>query len=366
MSKATSLEYLRELSDSELEHRKSAAAERVETRIKRCTLENRDMTEREYQLSEDDRDELRALREVVEERERAASRREWLGQALDEARAAGIETRQAFAAFTELLKNRAPGRVQVETRAATTTNAGVRTAVDSGTGRPLYVHQLAGIPLQAADALNIEVPYFGDFVARAATAEGGTKPAMADPTLVKVTLGAFASTIAVTDQVVRYGAGLNVIGARLQSEVVYSVNAQTVNDFETEAGTAEAFATSAANMLDTGIALVQERTGNYPSLIVVNPEDWPLLSEKVGRDSAEDIASRVISWIGVDVVANAAQTAGVATVVDGKGWSAFGSPLLLDSMPNLATNTVLARAEQYVAVAPHYSGCAVAVDIITP
>src|SRR5512144_1374314 len=117
MSKATSLEYLRELSDSELEHRKSAAAERVETRIKRCTLENRDMTEREYQLSEDDRDELRALREVVEERERAASRREWLGQALDEARAAGIETRQAFAAFTELLKNRAPGRVPVETRA---------------------------------------------------------------------------------------------------------------------------------------------------------------------------------------------------------------------------------------------------------
>lgn len=230
------IDYLIELPDTEINRRIRAAQERFETRSQRCLAEDRDLTEREVQLTEDDKAELRALRQVVQQREQLATRSQWLGEALDEARAsyAGAETRQALGQFGELLRNRQPGRVQLETRAATTANAGARTAVAAGTGRPPHVFEMAGIPLQSANSLTVEGPYFPLFVARAATAEGATKPVMGDPMKGTLTLDAYAVTIDVSDQLARFSVGLDVIGNRLQSEVIYSVNAATVNAFETE------------------------------------------------------------------------------------------------------------------------------------
>lgn len=267
----------------------------------------------------------------------------------------------ALARFADLLKTRTAGRVEL--KAATTTNSGARTAVASGTAGPAYLHQAAGIDRQGSETLNIEAPYFAAFTAQSETAEEGTKPSMADPTLQSRSMAAYAVTKDVSDQTIRFGAGLTVIGQRMESEVVYSINAATASAFETEGGTPIAFTDSASHMLDVGIAEVESQSGNFPTLIVLNPADYPMISAKEGADSGTDIGSRVSEFNGVRLAANPSITAGVAAVVDGAGWSAFGTAMMLDTLPNLSTNIVTARAEQYFTIVPHYSGSAVAVDI---
>ena len=349
---------------SHIEHRAALAGERIQTRIDHATAVGRDLSTAEMELCDADRAELAELHEAQRTQTEVTQRTGIIQRAMDEH--VGVETRQALDQFAQLLKARAPGRVELFERAATTAVAGARRAVDAATSRPGYVHELAGIAMTPASALVIEGPYFPLYVARAATAEGTTKPVMSDPTLKSVTLGAYADTIDVSDQVVRFGVGLNVIGQRLQAEVIYSVNAAVVDAFETEASTAIAFAGTASSQLDKAIATVVDRTGNYPSLAVVNPADWPLFTEKLGRDSAEDIGSKVIEWNGVPIIANAAMTAGFAVVVDGTAWTAHGTNIFLDTLPDLSTNKIKARAEQYFAVMPHYAGAAVAIDIVTP
>ena len=100
--------------------------------------------------------------------------------------------------------------------------------------------------------------------------------------------------------------------------------------------------------------------------MVVNSADWPLFTVKTGMDSADDIASPVIAWNGVPIVANDAMTAGFAVVVDGQGWQAHGTNTIAASLPMLTTNQIQLMAEQYFALTPFYAGAAVAVDIITP
>jgi hypothetical protein len=64
MSQRTDVDALAQLPNDEFEERIRAAAERMELRSNRALYENRDMTERENQLSSDDRDELEALRKA--------------------------------------------------------------------------------------------------------------------------------------------------------------------------------------------------------------------------------------------------------------------------------------------------------------
>ena len=85
MSSRTDVDRLSELPGEEFTERVRAAVERMELRSNRALAENRDLTEREKQLSSDDHDELEALRKaeaVREHRERviAAKRGEVMGK----------------------------------------------------------------------------------------------------------------------------------------------------------------------------------------------------------------------------------------------------------------------------------------------
>lgn len=347
-------------SREELERVIETRSEQVRETIADAEHERRDLSDVEseavksYKAEVDDaKSELR----TVEARERA----QMAQRELSRMRSEPDPSEASLGEFERLLTNRTAGRVEL--RAATTSTAGARTEVAGATGRPQYLAQAAGIAQQQATSLRVETPYFAELAVQSSTGEGSTKPVMTDPTLQTGTLEAFAITQEVSDQLIRFGVGLNVIGQRLQAEVVYSVNAATATTFSDEAGTPLTFTESASHMLDLGIATVQERTGNFPSLIVLNPQDYPMIANKMGADSGSDIGSRVATFNGVRLAANATQSAGAATVVDGAGWSSFGTGLMLDSLPDLTTNMVTARAEQYFLVMPHYAGSAVAVSL---
>lgn len=278
MSDKTNIDKLIQLSDDAFEDRIRVAATRVETRIMRAEDEGRDLTDRERKLCYDDRSELVALRDADAVREAQSEelaradankqtliRQRQIGEAMadaGEARAA----RQGYDDFKQLVMSRQPGSVLLQRAGVTTAIAGARTDTLASNAKLPYVYMKAGIAFDAATTLTFQSPYFAAHVAQAATGEGTSKPVHADPTLKSVSLAAYATTIVVSDQVSRFGVGIDAIAQRLQQNVIFSVNAATVDAFEAEAGTAVAFAGSAGAMLDKGIALVQSKTGNYPSL----------------------------------------------------------------------------------------------------
>ncbi|HZN81484.1 MAG TPA: hypothetical protein VFC01_17620 [Mycobacterium sp.] len=66
MSAKTDIDQLVLLADDALNSRVEAAAARIETRIERAMDGGRDLTQREYELTQQDRDELVALRDATE------------------------------------------------------------------------------------------------------------------------------------------------------------------------------------------------------------------------------------------------------------------------------------------------------------
>ena len=145
MSQRTDVDALAQLPEPEFAERVRAAFERMELRSNRALCENRDLTEREKQLSSDDHRELEALRKAEAVREH----RERVTQAIQEAidSTPQPETRAAFGEFVEALTRGIPHRVRIETRSVTTAVAGARGAVAvEAIGRPQWLWQAAGIP----------------------------------------------------------------------------------------------------------------------------------------------------------------------------------------------------------------------------
>ncbi|WP_185292569.1 hypothetical protein [Mycolicibacterium litorale] len=357
------------LPDTELESRSAACAERLNTRIERARDEGRDLTPREHDLCQADKDELVVIRDATEIR--AARRAE--GEAI-EARRREIgaqieslprpESRAAIGAFVEGLSHGVPVRVQVETRAVTTAVAGARGAVATeSVGRPQWLWQAAGIPFYQADSLTVSGPKFAALVARGATAEAGTKPNMTDPTLESETLAAFAVVEEISDQVVRFGVGAAAITNRLASEVVFSVNSAFADSLEAAAGTPVTYATSPSHMADLAIARVWAKTGAKPTALLVNSADYPLLADKAAVGPGDGIGTEVVKFNGTTLVVNDSITAGVAVALNGAAFSAHGTDVLLASAPDLGTNMIKLRAEAYAALLQHDEGAIVAVDL---
>lgn len=271
-----------------------------------------------------------------------------------------------FEEFGQLLASRTAGRVMIpdEVRAITTSNAGARYGVTAQGGGPFrYIFERAGIRYQQSDAASISGPLFAELSSQPSTAEGAVKPTLTDPTLASADLQAFARTTTVSEQLLRFGVGLGAIGRRLEAEVINDVNAATVTEFSTLAGTPLAYNTSVTYTLDTGLATLADKTGNWASIIVVHPADYATVSGKTGADSGDDIGSRVSAYNGVNIAINGAVTAGTALIVDGGGWAAWGTPMTVATQPKLDTNEHLARAERFFSVLPLYQGAAVAVDL---
>lgn len=365
--KKLDIDELTQLPIAELEERAADAAGRVEERLERAQVLNRDLTERETQLTNADKAELEALRAaitLVEHREQQFRERAQLIQnAIDTARPQ-IETREAFGAFVTAVANGQPARVAIEQRSVTTANAGARTGIAvEALGRPQWLYALASIPFTRATELTISGPKYAALVAQEATPEGQTKPPMTDPALATATLVPFAVTQVVSDQVVRFGVGAQAVTERLASESVFSVNAAIADALEAAAGVPLANAGTASNMADLAIAKVWARTGAKPTVLLVNSADYPDLSDKAAVGPGDGIGVEVVQFNGVPLAVNDAITAGVAVACNGRAFSAHGTDVLLASLPNLQDNTVMLRAETYFALLQHDAGAAVAVDL---
>ena len=104
-----------ELPDTELEQRLAAAYGRIETRIERCRTEAREMSDREFTLSEDDRNELSALKDALEIKESTHNRVAVLSEVLASVPHPAVQTRQ-LDQFAAMIAAGVPGRVQIEQR----------------------------------------------------------------------------------------------------------------------------------------------------------------------------------------------------------------------------------------------------------
>ncbi|MDY6871003.1 MAG: hypothetical protein SV966_10925 [Actinomycetota bacterium] len=359
------IDELAQLPTEDREHRIQAAAERIETRLERARDHGRDLTEREAKLSEDDRAELEALKAATTIAEHAERTKQALAHAIDTT--PRPEQRAALADFiTEVAAGR-PVRMAIESRSITSAVAGARGGVAvTGIGRPEWLHTAAAIPFSPANELTISGPLYAALVAQDATPEGTTKPSMTDPTLATATLEPFAVVTTVSDAVLRFGVGPESVTARLASESVYSVNAAFAAALEVAAGTPVAFATSASRMADLGIATIWGATGAKPTALIVNPADYPALSDKAAVGPGDGVGAEIVRFNGVPLVVNAAVTSGVGVVVNGSGFSAHGTSVLFASLPNITENTTTFRAETYAALLQHDASAVVAVDLVTP
>ena len=149
MSKRTDIDALAQLPVDERIERTRGAVERIELRSNRARAENRDLTQREYQLSSADRDELEALQKADAIAEHAARNLAAIAEAIDST--PRPEMRGRLNEFAEALTRGVPYRVQVECRSITSANAGARGAVAvEAIGRTQWLYTLASIPFTMA------------------------------------------------------------------------------------------------------------------------------------------------------------------------------------------------------------------------
>lgn len=346
-----------ECSADELEHRRDAALERIETRIERAQSAARDLTDREATLSRDDRAEIEACDEAVEMVRRRDETRDKAHRVhLELARMRGEqEIRQAWSSLADFeagLRAGVPQRVAVGAevfhRAATTATAGETVEVAARTGRPAFIWSVLGVPFFRAASSKVEGPTWTALAAQAATAEGGTKPTMADATLDSQQLAAYGVVHTVSDRVVRFGIGEDAVTARLAAEAVYSVNAGVIARLSTH-GTELAFATDTTTSLDTAIAEVVARTGGATG-IIINPAEYPAVAARSATNAADVESGTVSGYNGLRIFMHPSMAAGHGIVVNGSWLSAHATDVLLASLPKLSTNEIELRAECYAAV----------------
>lgn len=245
-----------------------------------------------------------------------------------------------------------------------TTVAGAATGVAASMpGLPPYLHRQVGIPFSPASGATVVGPHFAALVAQSPTTQLSAKPEFTSPTLSSATMAAYAVTKRVSDQVVRFGVGAQVVIDRLRAEVIYSVNAAVATALETAGGGAISYAGSPSQSADLGIATVWANTGQRPSAILVNEVDYPELADKAGVGPGDGIAAPVLQFNGVPLIVNSALTAGVATVVAGSGFSAHGTDTIVATLPILSTNELEMLVEQYFCLLQHDSGAVACVDI---
>ena len=258
-----------------------------------------------------------------------------------------------------------PHRTTLTRAAVTTALAGATTGVSgSANGLPPYLHSQAGIAFMGATGLTVQGPLFAALVAQDATAQLSGKPEFTSPELDSATLAAFAVQKKVSDQLVRFGVGAQVIIDRLRAEVVYSINASVATALETAAGTPTTYATSASAMADTAIATIWANTGQKPTALLVNPADYPALADKAAVGPGDGIAAPVVAFNGTPLLVSNSITSGVGVAVQGGGFSAHGTDVVVASLPVLTTNELQLMVEQYFALLQHDASAVVAVELV--
>ena len=170
MSKKTDVDTLAELPLTELEERIAMARERVETRVARATSQERDLTDREDDLTADDRLELSALKDALQLRRRNAEHVEKITSAIDSA----VEMRSAPWQPTLLVSQRnleehaealhagrPYGAVELRARMTTVADLGSAGAWNPGSpNEPRHLIAFSGIPVSQLNGRTAQVPAY--------------------------------------------------------------------------------------------------------------------------------------------------------------------------------------------------------------
>ena len=172
MSKKTDVDELSQLPLEELDTRMKLCGARIETRAQRCEAENRDLSDRELDLCNDDKLELSALNDALALRRRNAESRERLGMMLDqavEARSAPwtpsllVSQRHLEEHAEALHAGRPYGAVELETRSRMTAASDLGSAAAWNPGspnEPRHLINFAGIPVSQLNGRTAQVPAY--------------------------------------------------------------------------------------------------------------------------------------------------------------------------------------------------------------
>jgi hypothetical protein len=341
-NKRTNLDELVLLPDAEIEERMRAAAGRVESRVQRCYSENRDLTPRESELSQQDRDELAALKDATEIR---AARRDEGDRIEAESRARGaqiaaaIEQRRGAQAF-------ANGRQSfgaIETRAAVQVDPAAASAMGSPAGwaqtdarDPRHLIGFSGIPVQPLTGGTATVPQFtlpSGVAGVAETAEHAEYDSVVDVPLTAVRHGRWTKVTAAVDAFDPL-TGLNNMHA---IGIARDLDLAAVGDIETAAGTPVAYVADVAG--NVRLALNTVAAGVYAEVsdlvIVGTPADIAVLQD-VTPANGPDAGSVTARFSGARLYPSVAATSGQVTVFAPRAFATFMSGLQSASQINPA------------------------------
>jgi hypothetical protein len=373
MSK-TSLDQLILMSDDAINQRVAQARARIETRIDRCYDENRDLSDRELDLSTQDRDELGLCRDALEIR---SARREEGDRIERETReraqqiSAAIETRtraqSPLMVSEDNLRTLETARRDmrscsvIETRAALTTSL-LGTAVEYGAGglrAPNTLWRLSGIPTSLPpEGYKAVVPKITLPVALSLVAEGTAHAEFDTVSPDAVTLGRAGAWSDLTSEAF-ISTSLAEISAAHARVIARNVDKATVAKIQGTAGSLtidEALATVAA-----------ESACDVSSLWIVG--DPVSVSKLIGTavlvpTSAQDIGSYGSSYGGARVYATPTATAAELTVFDPFAFHAFATAMATGLIVDPTTGSQ--RLGQWMLFALGQSLAGGAVTVSTP
>jgi hypothetical protein len=380
----------------QLEHRRAEASERIETRQDRALDQNRDLTNRESSLSKNDAAELAALEAALLLSERNEQRQRNVIEGMELAnrsRSGGprdpltgkplqVETRglgeygvpsfahsdDEIARLYEAVATREP--LRIESRATITltqTGGEIAGMTDRLVTEPRRLVAAVGLPAEPVPIRGVSAPKYGLEAVAAATAEGQTKPEFDNILAQTLVPQCFARWTDVTEQGIEAMGGMAGLIAAHTRQIALDEDEAFINELETEAGTAIAFATDVQANVRKAIATVESTVAAPVDVIVVHPDNFGLLADTTPANG-QDVASRVTTFSGALVYPSASMTTGFMLVAALRAVARYGvtGGLRTNSVPNLKTNVVTVRTEIFSDLAITIGGGVKTVDVVTP
>jgi hypothetical protein len=368
MSRKTDPAHLATMSDSQLEHDFSAAVERAETRTNRATVECRDFTSREAELTAQDREEMTALKAEIERRAAVEARSAEVLSEIGRLTATGVETRSGQSPFLPSAENitrldnarkRFENITVLETRAAVaTTDAGTaREYGPNGLQAPRSLWRSAGIPTTAPDGYAAVTPQFTLPSGVALVAEGTNHAEFDGVNPDAVTIGRAGAWTTLTGEALLSSsisevsqAHARIIARNVDKATLAKLEDSTPDTFSIDVALATVAGECACDVSDLWIvgnaAAVAALAGNA----VFTPANGP------------DAGSYATRYGGAALYISPAATAERLTVFFPGAFRAFASPLASSIVVDPKSGSQTAGAWMFYGLGQALAGSACTVD----
>jgi hypothetical protein len=382
------IDSLAALPKDQLEHRRAAAAERLEQREDRALDAQRDLTGREAELSKADAAEIQAIDTALTLVERSETQHRAVAEGLDLARRNRLDEQpiehrtsnplavsgKMLSAVQEAMETRTAGVFDVESvehRAAltTTTYGAPREWGSNILSAPRTLWETAGIPMSPAMAPTAQYPKLTLPAVDAGVAEGVSIVEFAASTGGTVTLKRYGRFTDFTRESL-IGADAGAVIAAHRTAIARDLDSALITLINTDAGSAVGFTADVPAAIRKAIATVADNTAAADGQIMVlaNPADVALLQSVTstgGRTIGEDFPR----FAGALVYASAAVPTGFMLVGNlataCRFWSA--GPVETRTFPDVKTSVLTVGTDMIGGFGTAaISGYVSKVDVVTP